>query len=50
MSSDLILRVRYGLLPGEGLRSGLRRVEEGSNFWVIDDDFLATSPVGGAPR
>jgi esterase/lipase superfamily enzyme len=50
VSSDLIARLRYGLLPGEGLRSGLRRVEEGSNFWVIDDDFLATSPVGGAPR
>lgn len=50
VSSDLIARVRYGLLPGEGLRSGLRRAEEGSNFWVIDDDFLATPPVGGAPR
>ena len=50
VSSDLIARLRYGLLPGEGLRSGLRRAEEGSNFWVIDDDFLATSPVGVAPR
>ena len=50
VSSDLIARLRYGLLPGEGLRSGLRRVEEGANFWVIDDDFLATPPVGGTPR
>jgi hypothetical protein len=34
--------VRFGLRPGEGLRGGLEPTEDGSNFWVIGDDYLKT--------
>ena len=40
-ASDLLATLRYGWLPGEGLRRGLRRADEGSNFWLIDDDYLS---------
>lgn len=50
VSSDIIARLRYGLLPGEGLRSGLRPVEEGSNFWVIEDDYLESRGPGESAR
>ena len=44
VSSDLLATLRYGWLPGEGLRRGLRRADEGSNFWLIDDDYLSEEP------
>lgn len=48
VSSDVLARLRYGSLPGEGMRGGLKRAEEGSNFWVIDDSNLEAPPVAGA--
>ena len=50
VSSDVFARLRYGWLPGEGTRRDLRRAEEGSNFWVIDDANLAKWWVDGMPR
>jgi esterase/lipase superfamily enzyme len=48
VSSDLIATLRYGSLPGEGMRAGLKRAEEGSNFWIIDDHNLESQPAGAA--
>jgi len=42
VSSDILATVRFGLRPGEGLRGGLEPTEDGSNFWVIGDDYLKT--------
>ena len=50
VSSDIYARLRYDWLPGEGLRAGLVRAAEGSNFWLIDDDYLSTRPEEGTPR
>jgi esterase/lipase superfamily enzyme len=48
VSSDILGRLRYGWLPGEGTRRDLRRVGDGSTFWEIDDDYLTKPIEGGA--
>jgi esterase/lipase superfamily enzyme len=48
VSSDVLARLRYGSLPGEGMRAGLKQTEEGSNFWIIDDHNLEFPPEGAA--
>jgi esterase/lipase superfamily enzyme len=50
VSSDILATVRFGLRPGEGLRGGLEPIEDGSNFWVIGDDYLKTPPEGAGAR
>jgi hypothetical protein len=46
VSSDILGRLRYGWLPGEGTRRDLQRLGHDSNFWVIDDTYL-TNPIEG---
>ena len=50
VSSDVLATLRYGSAPGEGLRKGLNRAGEGSNFWFIDDDYLTTRPDEASPQ
>ena len=42
VSSDILANVRFDWRAGEGLRRGLERAENASNFWIIRDDYLAT--------
>lgn len=40
VSSDIVVTLRYGTRPGEGLRRDLHPLDEGSTFWLIGDDYL----------
>jgi esterase/lipase superfamily enzyme len=50
VSSDVLGRLRYGWLPGEGTRAALTRAKDGSNFWRLEDDYLESPLLGGATQ